>query len=172
MKKEMFPLINDKLTLALKISCLIPIGIYGYTLATLDWLSVYDLIALALTFFGTLFAVKAKIDLGECHTWTGYCLKTTNLVVKGIYAYIRHPLYVGIYISIFGGLLTLISHAPWFLTSIALITLGYIIPFLGIAATRETKFLAQEFGEEFLKYKDQVHPFLPLRKYSKQFIKK
>lgn len=166
----MLPLINNKLTLALKACYLIPLVIYAYTLATLDWLSILDLVAPALTSIGTLIVVKARIDLGEYHTWTGYCLKPAKLVTKGVYAFIRHPLYTGIYISIFGGLLTIIPHNPWFLTMVVLITLVYIMSFLAITATRETKLLAQEFGDDALKYQRQVHPFLPLRKYNKSTI--
>ena len=36
---------------------------------------------------------------------------------------------------------------------------------LPIVASRETKLLAQELGNEFLKYQEQVHAFLPLRKF-------
>ena len=42
--------------------------------------------------------------------------------------------------------------------------------FLEVAVPRETKFLHKEFGDEFLKYQKQVHPFLSTRKYN--FYKK
>ena len=64
-----------------------------------------------------------------------------------------------------GGLLNVILHAPWFLTNIGPATLLYIVALLPIVASRETKPLAQEFGDEFLKYQEQVHAFLPLRKF-------
>jgi len=36
---------------------------------------------------------------------------------------------------------------------------------LPIVASWKTKLLAQELGNEFLKYQEQVHAFLPLRKF-------
>ena len=164
-KKGMIPLVNEKLTLAMKLSYPIPVCIYGYTLAVLNNLLISDFIALALTSLGAFLTVKAKIDLGEHHVWTGYRLETTKLVRKGVYSLIKHPLYTGIYIFIFGGILILVFHAPWFLTAIFLLTLAYIMSFLAIIAARETKLLAQEFRDEFLKYQEQVHSFLPLRRF-------
>ncbi|HEY9205124.1 MAG TPA: methyltransferase [Candidatus Methanoperedens sp.] len=164
-KKGMHPLINYKLILVLKLCYLITVCIYGYVLVTLDRLLLSDFVAIILTFLGTLLTAKAKIDLGKYHTWIGYHLEITKHVTKGVYAFIRHPLYTGVYIFIFGLLSTLIPHAPWFLTAIILITLAYIMTFIAIAAAREDKYLSQDFGEEFLKYQKQVHPFLPLRKF-------
>lgn len=34
-----------------------------------------------------------------------------------------------------------------------------------IVASRETKLLAQELGDEFVRYQEQIHAFLPLRKF-------
>jgi len=164
-KKGMHPLINEKLILALKLCYLITVCIYGYVLVTLDRLLLSDFVAIILTFLGMLLTAKAKIDLGKYHTWIGYHFETTKHITKGVYVFIRHPLYTGVYIFIFGLLSTLIPHAPWFLTAITPITLAYIMAFIALAAAREDKFLSQEFGEEFLKYQKQVHPFLPLRKF-------
>jgi len=66
-----------------------------------------------------------------------------------------------------GGLSTGILHASWFLTKIGLITLVYMMALLPIVASWETKLLAQELGNEFLKYQEQVHAFLPLRKFKR-----
>ena len=163
-KNKMFPLVNEKFTLAMKLCYLIPICIYGYTLVTLDRLLAVDFFALACTFIGTLLVVKAKADLAEYHTWTGYCSETPRFVTTGIYAFVRHPLYTGIYLFIFGTA-NVIAHVPWYLTLVALINLAYIMIFILWAATKETQYLTQRFGGEFLKYKQQVHPFLPLRKF-------
>jgi hypothetical protein len=70
-KKDMIPLINTRLTLALKMSYLVPIIIYCYTLVIMDWISPVDWTALAITSFGTLLSTKAKLDLGNNHSWTG-----------------------------------------------------------------------------------------------------
>ncbi len=165
MKKDMIPLVKEKLTLLLKISCLPPLLIYAYALVTLQWVTPVDLFALSLTILGMLFVSKAKLDLSKHHTWAGYCLKSSTLFSKGIYAYIRHPLYTGVYSFIFGVLLTVMLHTNWFLTIAAGIPLIYVMIFLAHSATKETKMLSEKLGANFLSYKRQVHFCLPLRKF-------
>lgn len=170
-KRRMTPLINGKLTLAMKLCYPILFCIYGFVIVTLELLLFLDFVALAVTSLGTLLVVKAKIDLKKYHTWAGYHFKTTKLVTEGVYAFLRHPIYTGVYVFILGGLSTGILHAPWFLTNIGpaaliyMVALVYIMALLPIVASQETKLLAQEFGDEFLKYQEQVHAFLPLRKF-------
>lgn len=151
---------------SLEVSYLIPLSIYVYVLARLASLSTLDLIALITATSGTLVAAKVKWDLGKCHTWTGYCLNSSKLNTYGIYAYIRHPIYTGIFIFVLGGLITVIPDSPWYLSLVVILSLVYILSFLAILGRKETKILAKEIGPEFKHYTKQVHPFLPLRKYS------
>ncbi len=164
-KDDMVPLVKEKLTLLLKISCLPPIFIYAYVLLTLQWVSTVDLLALSLTILGMLFVSKAKLDLSKHHTWAGYCLRSSRLFAKGIYAYVRHPLYTGVCTFIFGLLLTVVPHTEWFVSVAAAIPLLYAMVFLAHSASQETKMLAKKLGARFLAYKQQVHFCLPLRKF-------
>ncbi len=170
-KKGMIPLVNNKLTLAMKTCYPILFCVYGFVIATIESLSFLDFVALALTSIATSLVVKAKIDLRRHHTWAGYHFNTTELVAGGVYAFIRHPLYTSVYIFILGGLSNGIVHASWFLTNfgpvifVYAVALVYIMALLPIIASRETKLLIQELGDEFLKYQEQVHAFLPLRKF-------
>jgi protein-S-isoprenylcysteine O-methyltransferase Ste14 len=162
----MVPLINERITIFIKFSYFIPITIFAYTIATMDYLTLFDFMGSALTFVGTVVIVKAKLDLGICHTWAGYCKQTSKLEVTGIYAYIRHPLYLGVHLFSIGGLVILILHAQFYLTIIA-VTMGlFMILFLTITASKETDYLTKKMGNNFIRYRDQVHPFLPLKKYS------
>ncbi len=165
-KTEMVPLVNEKITKLLKFSYFGPLIICGYTLAIMDYLTYFDFLALVLTFLGTIVVAKAKLDLGICHTWAGYCKKSSELEVSGIYAYIRHPLYTGIHLFSVGELLTLTFHAQWYLTLIAIIMGFFMISFLTITASKETDYLTKSIGDNFIRYKEQVHPFLPIKKYS------
>ncbi len=164
-KKDMAPLVDEKLTLILKLSCLFPLASYTYVLATLQRVSTLDLLAFSLTLLGIFLVAKAKLDLSKHHTWAGYCLKSSKLFAKGIYAYIRHPLYTGIYSFSLGLFLTIVPHADWQLTLATTIPLVYIMIFLAYSATQETRMLAKKLGSEFLAYKCQVHFCLPLRRY-------
>ena len=77
-----------------------------------------------------------------------------RLVTEGVYQYIRHPQYTGIYLVVFGQ----IVHWPTILTLI-------LFPFIVIAyyrlARREEKDLTAKFGEPYRHYMEQVPMFFP-----------
>ena len=161
----MVPLVNEKITKLIKLTYFGPLLICVYTMATMETVLPYDYLALTLTVLGTLVVVKSKFDLGICHTWAGYCKTSSKLEVSGMYAYIRHPLYTGVALFSLGELAMLLFHAPLFLTVTAFILGLLVVNFLTFAATKETAYLTKHLGDLFIKYKQNVHPFLPLRKY-------
>ncbi len=168
-KKGITPLVSERLTLLLKVSYIVPLVAFVYVLIALNSVLPFDMVAFALTFLGTTIVVKAKSDLSRHHTWTGYCLSGSKFITKGVYAYIRHPIYTGIYIFVIGGFFTVIPHASWQLSTTlsvtALCCMAYIMAFLALLANKETKTLLGQHGLKFQEYKEKVHPFLPLRKY-------
>jgi protein-S-isoprenylcysteine O-methyltransferase Ste14 len=169
-KKDMVPLIGERWTYLLKASYLVPLAAYVFVLFTMSWISAFDVLALSLTLLGAGLVVKAKRDLSAHHTWAGYCLASTKFTTNGIYAYMRHPLYTGIYVLIIGSLFTVIPHLNLSvyitLPVAALISIAYVIGFLAFLANKETKALLERYGSPFQRYKETVHPFLPLKKYS------
>jgi hypothetical protein len=60
-KTGMVPLVNEKITMLLKLSYFVPVTICAYTLATVDYLTPFDFVALALTFVGAVVVVKANV---------------------------------------------------------------------------------------------------------------
>ena len=159
-KKSQSPLISQTPLKALKLCYLVPICIYAYTIVTLVSLSYFDALALVTTCMGTLLVAISKTSLGDKHTWAGYCHKTSNCFrAEGVYSYIRHPLYTGIFIFSMGGFFTFILNPMWFLPAIVVLA---TTSFLAIVAKRETAHLSEKFGEPFNEYKKQVHAFLPL----------
>ena len=164
-KKGMVPLVNEKITTLVKFSYFVPLVICGYTLVVMETVTYFDFLGLALTSLGAFVVAKAKLDLGICHTWAGYCKQSSKLEVSGIYAYIRHPLYTGVHLFSIGELAMLIFHAPLYLSLIAVLMGGLMATFLTFMASKETNYLTQKLGDRFLRYKETVHPFLPLRKY-------
>lgn len=167
-KVGMVPLISEKWTYVLKLLLLVPLFVYSYALITLNELSPVDLFSFSLTFLGTVLVVKAKWDLSRHHTWAGFCMNAPKLVAHGIYSYIRHPLYAGVYLFVSGLTLTVVLHTSLYLVVPAGLALAYILSFLAVSASRETKRLEKKLGREFTEYKKQVHFCLPLRKYAKQ----
>jgi protein-S-isoprenylcysteine O-methyltransferase Ste14 len=80
--------------------------------------------------------------------------KAEGLVTDGMYRYIRHPQYVGLFLIMFGWLI----HWPTLLTLI-------LFPFLmGVyywLAMKEEKGLEQAFGAEYERYKAHTPRFFP-----------
>ncbi len=76
-----------------------------------------------------------------------------KLVTSGPYRYVRHPMYLGIMIAPFGGLLLFHN---W---TMLLVSLGFL--FLPRRARREEQALAAEFGKEWQEYARKVPAFLP-----------
>ncbi|NLE06733.1 MAG: hypothetical protein GX638_18280 [Crenarchaeota archaeon] len=166
-KKNMTPLIGEKWTFLLKLSYLVPLVTYIFVLFIVDSITTLDLVALIITAAGTSIIIKAKRDLSLHHTWVGYCISSTNFTTNGIYAYIRHPIYTGIYIFIVGSLFTILPHlniASHITLSItAILSITYIMSFLAFLANKETKKLLLKHGVKFEQYKNKVHPFLPIK---------
>lgn len=168
-KKGMIPLIDEGWTCLLKVSYLVPLIVYGHALLTMHHVDWFDFIALGLTLLGTGLVVKAKMDLSAHHTWVGYCLTSNSHTTRGIYSYMRHPIYAGIYILVLGSLFTILPRLNFSLSLLfpaaALISVTYIMGFIIFLANKETEILLEKHGAPFQQYKERVHPFLPLRKY-------
>jgi protein-S-isoprenylcysteine O-methyltransferase Ste14 len=134
-----------------------------------DW---FDFVAMGLTLMGTALVIRAKIDLSSHHTWVGYSLTSAGYVTKGIYSYMRHPIYTGICILVLGSLFTILPRVNFSLSLLfpvaALISVIYIMGFLIFLANKETEILLEKLGDPFQQYKDSVHAFLPLKKFDAQ----
>lgn len=94
---------------------------------------------------GRMFGVSSStaVELYEDH----------RLVDDGPYAIVRHPMYFGVLLVAFGGLLifrtwAMVIYAP---TSLVVI----------VRARREENLLAAEFGEQWQSYKDRVPAWVP-----------
>jgi protein-S-isoprenylcysteine O-methyltransferase Ste14 len=81
--------------------------------------------------------------------------KAEGLVTNGVYGYIRHPQYVGLFLIMFGWLI----HWPTVLTLILFPILVCVYYWLAI---KEEKGLDEVFGTEYEKYKVRTPLFFPL----------
>lgn len=80
------------------------------------------------------------------------------LIKKGLYKYMRHPIYASTIIELLG--IPLAGNA-YFSFLIALIC---YMPILMIRTYIEEKVLIKHFGEEYLRYKKEVMAFLPFKR--------
>ncbi len=80
--------------------------------------------------------------------------KKNELVTDGIYRYIRHPQYTGIYLAIFGQLI----HWP---TIPTLVLFPLIVAAYYTLARKEEKVMIASFGDEYRVYVEKVPMFFP-----------
>jgi len=116
--------------------------------------SVVAVAGLLLTAGGLVFAVWARIALGA--NWSGtVTIKTGHdLVRRGPYKWIRHPIYTGLLLSM-AGTVMLQGEVRSFL--------GFVLVLLALyrKAKREERFLSEEFGEGFAEHAKHTGMFLP-----------
>jgi protein-S-isoprenylcysteine O-methyltransferase Ste14 len=137
-------------------------GTFGYNVLSLEFLliSVMGQAQFYFLFNSFIFpASKIVMLIGILLVIYGWrqihkARKEGKLVTTGIYAYTRHPQYVGFL------LITLGLNVQW-LTIITLI----LWPILGFLyyrlAKSEDKDMEEQFGEEFRKYRQEVPAFIP-----------
>ena len=76
-----------------------------------------------------------------------------ELVTRGPFAIVRHPMYLGLILAALGGLLL---YQTW-----AMLVFSLLAPLVLRRARREEKLLAAAFGKQWQDYCDRVPAFLP-----------
>jgi protein-S-isoprenylcysteine O-methyltransferase Ste14 len=106
------------------------------------------------TALGVGICVWARFSLGANWSGTVTLKKDHELVRKGLYRWIRHPIYTGI-LAAFLGTELIKGHVGG--------AIGFVILWLSfyIKARREENFLRQEFGEGFEEHLKHTGMFLP-----------
>jgi protein-S-isoprenylcysteine O-methyltransferase Ste14 len=102
-----------------------------------------------------LFAAWAMWSLGRSYGIRMDVFKGHTLKTDGPYAFVRHPMYLGIVLFHIGASLALQS--PFLLAMTALI----IVPFSAIRIVGEEKVLRHAFGERYARYAERVPALIP-----------
>jgi protein-S-isoprenylcysteine O-methyltransferase Ste14 len=107
-----------------------------------------------LTVVGLLFATWARAYLGR--NWSGVItLKEGHeLVRNGPYRFVRHPLYTGFLLAVFGS--ALVAATGDALVGFAVITIAYLVKL-----RREEAILTAEFGDQYRQFQREVPALLP-----------
>jgi protein-S-isoprenylcysteine O-methyltransferase Ste14 len=115
---------------------------------------VLMLVCVTLTIFGLLFSVWARLALGS--NWSGTVTIKANhqLIRRGPYRFIRHPIYTGMLMALLSTAIT-----QQLLSGL----LGFAVVFFALyrKALREESFLSQEFGDAFVEHRQHTGMFLP-----------
>ena len=93
--------------------------------------------------------------LGSYHSYNIEIFNEHQLIRRGIYKYMRHPIYAVTILELLG--IPLVGNA-YYLFCVSLIL---YMPVLGIRLLMEEKELIKKFGEEYIQYKRQVPALLP-----------
>lgn len=120
----------------------------------------YSLSALLLILLGIVIRIEARRSIGE-HS-RGSSLTADYLVNTGIYAYLRHPLYLS---NMMIGCGFILTHLGWITTSF--IFAFVLILFIYFLSVLEDRFLYTQFGETWLAWKDKTNAFFPKKTDSK-----
>jgi protein-S-isoprenylcysteine O-methyltransferase Ste14 len=115
---------------------------------------VLMLLGVVLTVLGLLFSVWARLALGS--NWSGTVTIKANhqLIRRGPYRFIRHPIYTGMLTALFATAVTQQCVSG---------LLGFAVVLFALyrKARREESFLSQEFGDSFAEHRQHTGMFLP-----------
>lgn len=114
----------------------------------------WQALAIALVAVGLGFSVAARIWLGRNWSGTVTVKQGHELIRSGPYALVRHPIYTGMLLALIGSALMV---GNWR----ALIGLALIIASFVRKLKIEERFMAQEFGEAYARYRAQVAMLVP-----------
>ena len=131
------------------------INLIGFPMFYFDNLST-QVIGFGLVILGFIQAIVARKTLED--NWTEsfeYQIKKNHeLITRGIYKYIRHPIYGAMLLMVPGALLVSGSY-----TFIAVLIIMLFA--VEIFALREEKILIKHFGRKYIEYKKTTKKFIP-----------
>jgi protein-S-isoprenylcysteine O-methyltransferase Ste14 len=144
------------------------IGGFMWLVLSMTETGAIDWLGLVLMASGTAFVAAAKSALGSTHTFTGQYLEKPVLVMDGVYAFTRNPLYLGVFQCELGVLLCAVHQVPVLLPQNYGYWLGgfglallYAVAFNLMMAVREARQLELQFGEDYRQYRARVPLFIP-----------
>ncbi len=114
---------------------------------------VLGIIAVVITAAGIGFAVWARAYLGRNWGMPMTVKENPELVMTGPYAFVRHPIYTGVIVAMFGSVL--LSGLSWFMVWVA-VSVYFIY-----SAYAEEKVMAKEFPETYPGYKSRTSMIIP-----------
>jgi len=110
-------------------------------------------IGVLLVALGMGLAIFARVYLGR--NWGSPMSRKQDpeLITSGPYAFVRHPIYSGIILAMFG---TVVG-----LSVFSLLPLIVLIPYFIYSARREEEFMCQQFGETYRAYMRRTKMLVP-----------
>ena len=110
--------------------------------------SLINVVSLILVIIGILFLVIGNSQIKES-------LKTEKLTTKGLFSYIRNPMYVAHLFFLMPGICLLTNNAITLFSVICAVIIFYLL------ISDEEKDLEENFGSEYRRYRNRVGRLLP-----------
>lgn len=168
-KTGMRAFIPQSFILLMKQSCVLLLFFFLYALFKLEDFSFVFITGLLLGSCGTYIIFIAKKTLGESFTWTGHYKENSKLVTKGIYSYLRNPLYSGVFLVEIAYLL-IVTKEVFFPLEGYMRFVGFFLlycPFMYafgfnlVMAKMERDCMRKEYLDEYVDYEENVPAFIP-----------
>lgn len=114
----------------------------------------FPLLGLTFDVAGLAFAIWARFILGRNWSPAVSVKQDHELVRRGPYALVRHPIYTGILLAILGTAIAIREVR-------GLLAFGVVALALWIKSRREEAFMTEQFGAAYSQYKDEVKAIIP-----------
>ena len=127
-------------------------GFLGHRLTSpADWVAW---LGLAITIGGCAFAIWARATLGS--NWSSMVTVKQNheLILRGPYALVRHPIYTGLLLALAGTAIAVGEVR-------ALIGLGFAFATFLWKSAAEEKFMREQFSADYARYRQRVKRLIP-----------
>ena len=109
---------------------------------------------LALTVCGAILALSARIFLGRNWSAVAAIKQDHEIIRRGPYALVRHPMYSGFLLALIG---TALAIGEWR----GLLALGLVFLGLWLKLRTEEEFLVEEFGAQYTHYQQETKALIP-----------
>jgi protein-S-isoprenylcysteine O-methyltransferase Ste14 len=109
---------------------------------------------LALTICGAALAVSARVFLGRNWSAMVTIKQDHEIIRRGPYALVRHPMYSGFLLAVLGTALALGEVR-------GLLALGFVFLGLWLKLRTEEQFLTEQFGAQYIQYQRESKALIP-----------
>jgi protein-S-isoprenylcysteine O-methyltransferase len=128
------------------------IGFLGYRFLPRSSAAPY--LGFALTVGGAALAVSARVILGKNWSATVTIKQDHEIIRRGPYALVRHPMYSGFLLALLGTALAMGEVR-------GLLGLGFVFLGLWLKLRTEERFLMEQFGTLYIQYREETKALIP-----------
>ena len=111
--------------------------------------------AIRIIFFVICFIAGMSLEKGAKKVMLNQVRSEPHVIDYGVFAYVRHPVYLGVLVLLFGLFL-------WSFSLVSLFVWSVFFLFYDWMASYEERDLTRIFGEEYSRYKNRTRKWIPV----------